>query len=158
MNRHLILSAAAAVCLLSASCRFLHLQKTPDSVSQQQDAPQSPEQTSDGAPVELQVAAPGQTEQGKQSEAVSPVPGGLTPAAPVPDLPFVASPASVPMPGAFELPSPSAPGERRIDDADELPALPQPTPSAELRGLRSPQLPSNLPMSLDGKIRSLPSH
>lgn len=37
---------------------------------------------------------------------------------------------------------------------EEQIAPPPPTPAAELRGLRSPKMPSALPMSLDGKVQN----
>lgn len=155
MKRYLILAAVAAACLFSASCRFLHMQKTPDSVPTEQKL-QDQKQTAEEAPGE-QGTAPSPTEPGTEAQAASPVQGGHAPAVPSPDLPFTASAASVPAPGTLELPLPSVLGEPDLpDDADTLPVAPQPAPAAELRGLRSPKLPSSLPMSLDGKIR--PSH
>ncbi|MCD7797853.1 MAG: hypothetical protein LUG84_00375 [Akkermansiaceae bacterium] len=40
------------------------------------------------------------------------------------------------------------------EDEEELPEAGQPAPAVELRGMRSPRLPSALPMSLDGKVRN----
>ncbi len=140
MNRFLILTAASIVCMLNASCRLLPSQKAPvvDGPSEASSEPTA------GVDEEGQVAAFGQTAPGEQSDALSPVPGGTTAAAPPAD-------PAAPQPAAFELPDPSSatfPGEEEASDAP----IPAPPPAAELRGLRSPKLPSNLPMSLDGKV------
>lgn len=155
MNRFGMFAALAAITLSAASCRLLPAQKAGGGAAALPVADV-------GAPTEhapenadAQVPVPASTSPGELTNALSPAAAILPPGAPAPDLPFTAPAASVPMPGNLELLAPSVLGEPGLqDDANDLPAMPQPTPAAELRGLRSPKLPTNLPMSLDGKIRS----
>lgn len=154
MNRFGMFAAFAAVTLSAASCRLLPAQKSEDAVA---DSPMADGGAPKHAPenADAQVPAPATTAPGEQSGTLSPVPTGVPTAAPTPALPFAASAAFVPMPGTLEPPSPSILTDTVLpDDTADHSTLPQPAPSAELRGLRSPKLPSNLPMSLDGKILS----
>lgn len=132
----------AAVSSATTSCHLLHIQKARAAESTSAKTATSPPDT------EEQVPAPALTPSGEIDPASHGLPLPLAPTLPGdPGASF--TPAVTPSPGVY-VPSPgevtSPPG-----DEDALPP-PPPPPAAELRGLRSPKLPSNLPMSLDGKL------
>lgn len=141
MNRLRLFAALVAACAAFSSCCFLHTQK-----AGQACAPEEQTEENAAAP-ERQVPAPALTPEGAVAEGAEPDPV-LPPAPPLPGEPPVPA-LSTAAEGAY-VPSPAEFSSSA--DNEGAPVPPPPPPAAELRGLRSPKLPSNLPMSLDGKL------
>lgn len=145
MNRLRLSAALAAASLLTTSCHLLHTQKAGLATATDDQTASPPAATG-------QVPAPALTPAGAiaDGEPLLTLPG----AAALPDNgpagDFSPEAAAGTPAGSAYIPSPA---EAAVtSDSEETLPPPPPPPAAELRGLRSPKLPSNLPMSLDGKL------